>query len=110
MSHASTQLHMLVAERLQLTDLTDEAQHALADRAIDVLSKRVFLDVLPQLSDDDRTRLQTLLADGSLSEDEIDTFVREVMDRYPDVVRRSVDAFFAAMDAVLSPEGSTLPE
>ena len=101
-----TQLAAAVASRLQLDDtVTATERDALVAETLDVLSKRIVVDLLPVLSEEDRFVLLDMLADEELSDDEVDTFLRTAMTRYGDAVAASIDGFFMEMDEALKVEG-----
>ena len=102
MTQTHAQLQQLVLEHLALTDMSDEEKAQIAQQALDVLSKRVFVDLVPALSEEDRFVLRDMLSDGELSDEEMEAFLRDILPRYADVVRASVEAFFAEMRSALA--------
>lgn len=102
MTQDTQNIHDIVEQRLSIADFPDAERAEIVDRTVDVLSKRIFVDLLPALSEEDRFVLSDMLADGELSDDEIDAFLRGVVTKYQETVQQTVAAFFEEMDQVVA--------
>ncbi len=101
MTQEQTQLQIFIAQYLPLADMAEDEQKEVLKKVEDVLSKRVFVDLFPELSDEDRFVLRDMLSDGELSNEEIDQFLRSVIGKHKEIVRESVRNFFEEMHTFL---------
>ncbi|MFY9463059.1 MAG: DUF5663 domain-containing protein [Candidatus Sungiibacteriota bacterium] len=85
----STQTNIL--ERLGLQELPEEAQIALLTKMTESVIKRIAVEVLEQLSEDDRTTLFALQEKGEL--EPVEKFLKEKIPEYDSIADKVVQEF-----------------
>ncbi len=110
MTQTHEQLHDLIVEQLALTGVPASECAAIVTRVVDVLAQRIFVDLLPLLSDEDRFVLADMLSDGELSDAEIAQFLHGAMGTYKEHVQASINAFFREMRETVTQYGAGVAE
>lgn len=85
-------LQQKIAAVLGITDLNDQKQKEIIEKATEVLLKKIFLQTIDKLSDEDVTKYEELL-DKEVSPEEIEKFLNEKIPGRTDSIQKTVDDF-----------------
>lgn len=81
-----------LAEEMGLGGLSQDKQEELLVRMTEVLLKRIFLETLEKLSEDDQEAYSKMI-DAGAEPQEIENFLKEKISNYDEMVKKIVDDF-----------------
>ena len=100
------EMQQKLAAALGISDLTDERQKELINKATETILQKIFLDTVDRLSEEDRKAYLELIEKESEPE-EINKFLNSKIAGYTDIVQKLVDDFVNGMKA--AGVGSSIP-
>ncbi len=84
----------IIVQRLAEMGVPESEREILAKDIFDVLSKRLFVELFETLSDEERFVLNDMLSNDNLSDDDLDQFLRGILQNYKERMRDVIDIFF----------------
>ncbi len=80
-----------IIKEFGLETLPEEEQKEIISRMTESLIKRIMVDTLGKLSDENMKKFEELQENAS--QDEIDTFLKSNIDNYEQIVQKSIEEF-----------------
>ncbi|MFA5871651.1 MAG: DUF5663 domain-containing protein [Parcubacteria group bacterium] len=90
----STILKQTILDELGIVDLPEERKEKILVDMMEVILKRLYIETMEKLSEEDRGALMDLL-DNKAEEEKVEVFLREKIENYDDFVKKVVDEFKA---------------
>ncbi len=92
------EMQQKIAESLGIADLSDEKQKELIDKATEILLKKIFLENVERLSEEDKTAYFQLI-ESEAAPEALEKFLNEKITGYSDIIAKIVDDFVSEMKA-----------
>lgn len=92
------EIQLKIASTLGISDLSDDKQKEIIEKATEVLLKKIFLQIVEQLSEEDEKTYMELL-DKESSPEDIDKFLTEKIPNHNDNIEKMVEEFITEMKA-----------
>lgn len=86
------QIKQTMADELGLSGLPEDKQEELLVKMTEVALKRIFIETIDKLSEQDQEAYAQMI-DNKASPEEIETFLKEKIPNYDEMIKKIVDDF-----------------
>jgi hypothetical protein len=92
MDNQNQQIQQTIIDELGLSDLPQEKKDALLTKMMEVVLKRIFLETMEKLSEEDQEAYSKMI-DANATPEEADAFLKEKIADYDQMIARIIDGF-----------------